>query len=55
MEKIEILILGDCREAVICAKFAKKNYPNRHVGIIVSSYTAFTNMLSIYFNYLVNV
>jgi len=33
MEKIEILILGDCREAVICAKFAKKNYSDRHVGM----------------------
>lgn len=53
MDKIEILIIGNCREAVVCAKFAKKNYPSRHVGIIISSYTDFTNMLSIYFNYLV--
>ena len=53
MDKIEILILGDCREAVVCAKFAKKNYPDRHVGIVVSSYADFTNMLSIYSNYLV--
>lgn len=53
MDKIEILIIGNCREAVVCAKIAKKNYPNRRVGIIVSSYTDFTNMLSIYFNYLV--
>jgi len=53
MDTIEILILGNCREAVVCAKFARKNYPDKRVAILISSYSDYTNMLNNYFDYLI--
>jgi len=53
MDKIEILILGNCREAVVCAKFARKNYPDKSVAILISSYSDYINMLNNYFDYLI--
>jgi NADH oxidase (H2O2-forming) len=53
MEKMEILILGDGREAVVCAKFAKKNYDDKMVTILVSNYTNFITKVNQFFNYTV--
>ena len=53
MDTIEILILGNCREAVVCAKFARKNYPDKRVAILISSYAEYIDMLNKFFNYLV--
>jgi NAD(P)H-nitrite reductase large subunit len=46
MEEIEIMILGDGREAVICAQSAKKKYPEKSVTILVTDYQCFVDKIS---------
>lgn len=46
MEEHEITILGDGREAVVCAQSAKKKYPEKGVVILVPDYQCFVNKIS---------
>ncbi len=46
MEEHQITIIGDGREAVICAQSAKKSYLTKKVTILVSDYHGFVNKIS---------
>lgn len=46
MEKYEVTILGDEREAVVCAHSAIEKYPEKNVLIIVTDFQCFLNKIS---------
>lgn len=53
MEEHEITIIGDGREAVICAESAKKNYPTKEVTLVVSDYQSFISKISSLFYFFI--
>lgn len=53
MEVHEIIVIGDGREAVICAESAKKNYSAKQVAIIVSDYYNFVDKISSLFDFII--
>jgi NAD(P)H-nitrite reductase large subunit len=53
MEEYEITIIGDGREAVICAESAKKSYLTKKVAIVVSDYQDFIEKISSLFYFFI--
>jgi NAD(P)H-nitrite reductase large subunit len=53
MEEHEITIIGEGREAVICAESAKRNYLTKKVTIVVSDYQSFVDKISSLFYFLI--
>lgn len=54
MEEQEITILGDGREAIICAQSARKKYPEKRAALIIPDYQCFINRNSSLFYFFID-